>query len=81
MLDHAIGPNVIKRAASRGCEQFLERHADEGWHSLDDFRGLRRDRIVAHGEINGRPDKPGQYLRRARRAFEGYADQAVKTTS
>ena len=54
MLDHAIGPNVIKGLLS-GMQAFLEKHADKGWHSLDDFRGLRRDRIVAHHEIK-RPE-------------------------
>jgi dihydropyrimidine dehydrogenase (NAD+) subunit PreA len=54
MLDHAIGPNVIQQLLS-GLEQFLEHHAKDRWHSVDDFRGLRRDRIVAHGEIK-RPD-------------------------
>ena len=54
MLDHAIGPNVIKGLLS-GMQAFLDSHADRGWHSLDDFRGLRRDRIVAHSDIK-RPD-------------------------
>jgi dihydroorotate dehydrogenase len=54
MLDHAIGPNVIKGLLS-GMQAFLDKHADKGWHSLDDFRGLRRDRIVAHSQIK-RPD-------------------------
>ena len=54
MLDHAIGPNVIKGLLA-GLQAFLDTHADKGWHSLDDFRGLRRDRIVAHHEIK-RPD-------------------------
>jgi dihydroorotate dehydrogenase len=54
MLDHAIGPNVITQLLS-GMQAFLERHADKGWHTLDDFRGLRRDRIVAHSQIR-RPD-------------------------
>ena len=44
MLDHAIGPNVIK-ALIAGMREAMERH---GWASLDDFRGIRRDRIVAH---------------------------------
>jgi hypothetical protein len=35
---------------------FLERHADRGWTSLEDFRGLRRDRVVPHAEIK-RPDE------------------------
>jgi dihydropyrimidine dehydrogenase (NAD+) subunit PreA len=51
MLDHAIGPNVIKRLTS-GMMQTMERH---GWSSLDDFRGSRRDRVVVHSKIR-RPD-------------------------
>ena len=51
MLDHAIGPNVIKRLTT-GMQESMERH---GWSSLDDFRGLRRDRVVAHSKIR-RPD-------------------------
>jgi dihydropyrimidine dehydrogenase (NAD+) subunit PreA len=54
MLDHAIGPNVIKGLLSE-MQAFLEKHADKGWRSLDDFRGLRRDRIVAHSAIK-RPE-------------------------
>jgi len=51
MLDHAIGPNVIKRLIA-GMTASMERH---GWTSIEDFRGLRRDRIVAHSKIR-RPD-------------------------
>jgi dihydropyrimidine dehydrogenase (NAD+) subunit PreA len=54
MLDHAIGPNVIKGLLA-GMQAFLEQNAHRGWHGLDDFRGLRRDRIVAHHQIK-RPD-------------------------
>jgi dihydropyrimidine dehydrogenase (NAD+) subunit PreA len=54
MLDHAIGPNVIRQLTT-GLEAFLDRHAARGWTSLEDFRGLRRDRIVAHSQIR-RPD-------------------------
>ena len=50
MLDHAIGPSVIK-SLIQGMEAFLDRHADKGWKSLEDFRGLRRDRVVAHSQI------------------------------
>jgi dihydropyrimidine dehydrogenase (NAD+) subunit PreA len=50
MLDHAIGPNVIKEL-TQGMEAFIERHADKGWTSLDDFRGLRRDRVVPQSQI------------------------------
>ena len=51
MLDHAIGPNVIKRLIA-GMQSTMERH---GWSTLEDFRGLRRDRIVSHSKIR-RPD-------------------------
>jgi dihydropyrimidine dehydrogenase (NAD+) subunit PreA len=54
MLDHAIGPNVIKELLT-GLEAFLERHAEKGWRSVADFRGSRRERIVAHSRIR-RPD-------------------------
>jgi dihydropyrimidine dehydrogenase (NAD+) subunit PreA len=50
MLDHAIGPNVIA-SLKQGLESFLDRHADKGWHSIDDIRGLRRDRVVPHSQI------------------------------
>jgi dihydropyrimidine dehydrogenase (NAD+) subunit PreA len=54
MLDHAIGPNIIK-SLIQGYEEFLDRHADKGWTSLENFRGLRRDRVVSHSQIR-RPD-------------------------
>src|SRR3954452_24609930 len=54
MLDHAIGPNVI-RALTSGMEAFLDRHADKGWRTLEDFRGIRRERVVTHSHIK-RPD-------------------------
>jgi dihydropyrimidine dehydrogenase (NAD+) subunit PreA len=54
MLDQAIGPNVIKRLLA-GLDQFLERHAADGWTRVEDFRGIRRDRIVAQSDIR-RPD-------------------------
>jgi dihydropyrimidine dehydrogenase (NAD+) subunit PreA len=55
MLDHAVGPNVIKSLVA-GMEEFLEKNARRGWTKLDDFRGLRRDRIVSHSQIK-RPDE------------------------
>jgi dihydropyrimidine dehydrogenase (NAD+) subunit PreA len=55
MLDKAIGPNVV-RGLIEGMDGFLERHADRGWKTLDDFRGLRRDAIVAQSQI-GRPQQ------------------------
>ncbi len=50
MLDHAVGPNVIARLKA-GLGEFLERHAGRGWSRLEDFRGLRRDHVVAHSKI------------------------------
>jgi dihydropyrimidine dehydrogenase (NAD+) subunit PreA len=54
MLDHAVGPNVV-RELRNGMSEFLEKNAHRGWKSLEDFRGLRRDRVVAHSKIK-RPD-------------------------
>jgi dihydropyrimidine dehydrogenase (NAD+) subunit PreA len=56
MLDHAIGPNVIKGLLS-GMRETMDRY---GWRSLDDFRGIRRDRVVAHSKIR-RPDAKAYY--------------------
>jgi dihydropyrimidine dehydrogenase (NAD+) subunit PreA len=72
MLDHAIGPNVIKGLLT-GMQAFLEKNAHRGWHSLDDFRGLRRDRIVAHHQIK-RPDD--REYHGGHEAREGYAAPA-----
>jgi dihydropyrimidine dehydrogenase (NAD+) subunit PreA len=52
MLDSAIGPNVIKNLKN-GMAEFMERR---GFASLEDFRGSRRDRVVAHSQI-GRPEQ------------------------
>jgi dihydropyrimidine dehydrogenase (NAD+) subunit PreA len=51
MLDHAIGPNVIK-SLTAGMAEMMDRR---GWASLEDFRGMRRDRVVQHSSIR-RPD-------------------------
>jgi len=51
MLDHAVGPNVIKRLTA-GMTETMEKR---GWASLDDFRGAMRERVVAHSKIR-RPD-------------------------
>ena len=72
MLDHAIGPNVIKGLLT-GMQAFFDKHADKGWHSLDDIRGLRRDRIVAHHQIK-RPD--AKEYHGGHEAPEGYAAPA-----
>ena len=55
MLDHAVGPNVIERLARRARASSSRRNADRGWTTLDDFRGLLRDRVVPHSQIR-RPD-------------------------
>jgi dihydroorotate dehydrogenase len=54
MLDQAVGPNVIKRLLA-GLDEFLEKHAADGWTSIEDFRGIRRDRVVAQSRIR-RPE-------------------------
>jgi dihydropyrimidine dehydrogenase (NAD+) subunit PreA len=66
MLDHAIGPNIIK-GLTAGMTEFLERR---GWSTLEDFRGLRRDRVVSHSQIK-RPDEKEYFGGHA--APEGYA--------
>jgi len=79
MLDQAIGPNVI-RELREGMTRFLEKNAHRGWTRLEDFRGLRRDRIVPHSQIN-RPD--GRDYHGGHDA-EGYAvddhEQATETS-
>ncbi len=73
MLDKAVGPSVIARLLE-GYAAFLEKHADRGWHTLADFRGLLRDRVVPHSQIR-RPDRAdykGGY-----EPQEGYADPNV----
>jgi dihydroorotate dehydrogenase len=70
MLDHAVGPNVIKTLI-QGMREFLDRNAQRGWKGLEDFRGLRRGRVVSHSQIK-RPedvDYKGGY-----EPQEGYAE-------
>src|SRR5215217_6399984 len=57
MLDSAIGPNVIKRL-NAGLDAFLERNAEKGWKTIEDFRGARRDRVVLQSQIR-RPEGDG----------------------
>ena len=68
MLDHAVGPNVVKHLLS-GMAETMDRN---GWKTLDDFVGLRRARIVAHSQIR-RPD--GETYRGGYEG-EGYAAEA-----
>jgi dihydropyrimidine dehydrogenase (NAD+) subunit PreA len=69
MLDHAIGPNVI-RTLKQEMTEFLERN-DKGWKSLEDFRGQRRDRVVSHSQIK-RPEQL-EYHGGYEEDAEGYA--------
>jgi dihydroorotate dehydrogenase len=45
MLDQTVGPNVIRRL-NVGLDTFMSRNADKSWNCVDDFRGLRRARVV-----------------------------------
>jgi dihydropyrimidine dehydrogenase (NAD+) subunit PreA len=69
MLDHAIGPRIIKKL-TEGLAAFLEANASRGWSSVEDFRGIRRDRVVQHSKIR-RPD--GKEYFGGQEAPEGYA--------
>ena len=69
MLDRAVGPEVIKRLRA-GMGEFLEKNASRGWKNLDDFRGLRRDRVVSHSQIRRPDDK--EYSG-GHETLEGYA--------
>ncbi|HUO84353.1 MAG TPA: NAD-dependent dihydropyrimidine dehydrogenase subunit PreA [Thermoanaerobaculia bacterium] len=69
MLDHAIGPNVI-RELLQGMGDFLEKNAHRGWKRLDDFRGIRRDRIVPHSRIK----RPETIEYHGGHEAEGYAE-------
>src|SRR2546428_3645219 len=59
MLDHAIGPNVI-RELNAGLASFLDKHAGNGWRGVNEFVGIRRDRVVAQSRIR-RPDEKEDY--------------------
>lgn len=72
MLDHAIGPNVIK-ALTTGMTEFMDHR---GFRSLNEFRGMRRDRVVAHSQIK-RPDTVEYHGGYADEEHEGYATPAV----
>ena len=74
MLDHAIGPNVI-RELTEGMTAFLEKQADRGWTRLEDFRGLRRGFVVPHSQI-GRPDAADYHGGYDEEEAEGYAVEA-----
>ena len=63
---------MIKSLVS-GMRGFLEKNASRGWTRLEDFRGLRRERIVPHSQIRRPADSDYQGGYEA----EGYA-QPVK---
>ena len=68
MLDHAIGPNVIRQLLA-GMQQTMDAR---GWSTLEDFRGMRRDRVVAHSQIR-RPDSKAYH--------GGYDTEGYATTT
>ena len=67
MLDRAIGPSVIKNLID-GMQQFMEKR---GYNSMEDFRGIRRDKVVVHSQIR-RPE--GKEYHGGHEA-EGYATE------
>ncbi len=70
MLDRAVGPTVI-RGLLDDYRAFLEKHADRGWRTLEDFRGLLRNRVVPHSKIR-RPDS--RDYRGGYEGAEGYSE-------
>jgi dihydroorotate dehydrogenase len=69
MLDHAIGPTVI-RELIEGLRRFLDTHQRDGWTSVRDFVGIRRDRVVPQSRIR-RPDEKEYHG--GHETAEGYA--------
>ncbi len=78
MLDHAVGPNVI-RGLTGGLARFLELHAADGWTHVDDFIGIRRDRVVAQSRIR-RPDEKEYHGGHDAEGYAAVEDVAVKRT-
>jgi dihydropyrimidine dehydrogenase (NAD+) subunit PreA len=72
MLDHAVGPNLI-RGLVTDMRAFIEKHTDKGWTGLESFRGLRRGNVVPHSRIK-RPDSKEYFG--GHEAPEGYAAPA-----
>ena len=63
------------RDLKSGLSEFIERNASKGWKNVEDFRGLRRDRVVVHSKIR-RPDDAeyaGGY------DAEGYSSSEMET--
>ena len=72
MLDHAVGPNVVKRLIQDATE-FFEKNASRGWGGFADIVGLRRDRVVPNSKIK-RPDSVD--YQGGHEPQEGYAEPA-----
>lgn len=73
MLDHAVGPNVIRNLL-QGLGEFLEKNAERGFHRVEDFRGIRRDRIVAQSQIRRPADTD---YHGGQEDVEGYAESLL----
>jgi dihydroorotate dehydrogenase len=73
MLDHAVGPNVI-RELNEGLARFLDKNADKSWKRVDDFVGLRRDSVVSQSKIR----RPSEKDYRGGYEAEGYATETEK---
>ena len=74
MLDHAVGPNVVKRLIADATE-FFEKNASKGWRGFADIVGLRRERVVPHSQIK-RPDSVD--YQGGHEPQEGYAEPAPR---
>jgi dihydropyrimidine dehydrogenase (NAD+) subunit PreA len=70
MLDHAIGPNVIRQLTS-GMQEAMDKNS---WKTVEEFRGLRRDRVVSHSKIR-RPDSKAYH---GGYEGEGYANKELQ---
>src|SRR5437667_10262498 len=68
MLDHAVGPNVIKEL-NQGLARFLEQNTSKGWRRGTDFAGLRRDNVGPHQKLR----RPTEKDYRGGYDAEGYA--------
>jgi dihydroorotate dehydrogenase len=73
MLDHAVGPSVI-RELNDGLARFLEKNAAKGWTRVGDFVGLRRDHVVSQSKIR----RPTEKDYRGGYEAEGYAADESK---
>ena len=76
MLDHAVGPNVIKEL-NQGLARFMEANASKGWTRTDDFRGLLRDRVVSQSKIR----RPTEKDYRGGYEAEGYSSITEETAA